>query len=75
MSRGELIVEDNQVKPTAAKASAGTWTHEFQEQHPGSWALEFTDGEVCFYNHYLLDSALLSLLMYVAWTNFLITTL
>lgn len=45
MSRGELIVEDNQVKPTTA--GAGIWANEFQEQHPGSWASEFTD-QVCF---------------------------
>jgi len=48
MSRGELIVEDNQVVPPTSKASAGTWAHEFQEQHPGSWASEFNDGEVLF---------------------------
>lgn len=39
MSRGELIVEDNQVKPTTA--TAGAWANEFQEQHPASWATEF----------------------------------
>lgn len=45
MSRGELIVEDNQVKPAMANAGAGAWADEFQQQHPESWAAEFTAGE------------------------------
>ena len=48
MSRGELIVEDNQVKPGMANAGAGAWADEFQQQHPESWAAEFTAGEVRF---------------------------
>lgn len=45
MSRGELIVEDNQVKPGVTN----DWANEFQQQHlpPGDqWASEFM-GEVC----------------------------
>ena len=48
MSRGELIVEENQVKPGMANAGAGAWADEFQQQHPESWAAEFTAGEVRF---------------------------
>ncbi|XP_024394848.1 peroxisome biogenesis protein 5 isoform X2 [Physcomitrium patens] len=43
MSRGELIVEDNQVK--SATTNADAWANEFQQQHPESWAAEFTAGE------------------------------
>lgn len=48
MSRGELIVEDNQVK--SATTNADAWANEFQQQHPESWAAEFTAGEVRFTN-------------------------
>jgi hypothetical protein len=42
MSRGELIVEDNQVKP-----SESAWADEFhQENVDEKWAAEFTAGEV-----------------------------
>ena len=41
-------MEDNQVKPAMANAGAGAWADEFQQQHPESWAAEFTAGEVCF---------------------------
>lgn len=47
MSRGELIVDDNQVKP-AGSSSANAWADEYQHQHAGdmhSWAAEFTAGE------------------------------
>lgn len=40
-------MEDNQVKPTAVNAGAGIWADEFQQQHPRTWASEFTDGQVC----------------------------
>lgn len=46
MSRGELIVEDNQVKATTPDSMAGAWADEFQQQHPETWAAEFTAGEV-----------------------------
>ncbi|EFJ18463.1 hypothetical protein SELMODRAFT_444455 [Selaginella moellendorffii] len=43
MSRGELIVEDNQVKENAVP---NAWAQEFtQVNHPGNWAAEFTAGE------------------------------
>ena len=43
-------MEDNKVKPAVAKAGAGAgaWANEFQQQHPESWAAEFTAGEVRF---------------------------
>lgn len=41
MSRGELIVEDNQVKPIHQNSGA-EWAQQFEEQH----AAEFTAGEV-----------------------------
>eukprot|EP01018_Ginkgo_biloba_P032694 Gb_28314 [translate_table: standard] len=47
MSRGELIVDDNQVKP-AGPSSADAWADEYELQHDGnmnSWAAEFTAGE------------------------------
>lgn len=39
MSRGELIIDDNQVKP----ATSGDWAAEYQQQYSGapSWADEF----------------------------------
>ncbi|CAM6085423.1 unnamed protein product [Calypogeia fissa] len=44
MSRGELIVEDNQVKPGVENS----WANEFEQQHqlPGTWGSEFAR-EVC----------------------------
>jgi len=48
MSRGELIVDDNQVKPGVANQLANSWADEFQQQHtapPETWAAEFTAGE------------------------------
>jgi len=51
MSRGELIVDDNQVKPGVANPVSDTWADEFQQQHPAppeTWAAEFTAGEVSF---------------------------
>ncbi|CAK7323911.1 unnamed protein product [Dovyalis caffra] len=42
MSRGELIIDDNQVKP-AALSSPGDWATEYQQQYTGgpSWADEY----------------------------------
>jgi peroxin-5 len=51
MSRGELIVDDNQVKPGVANQLSNSWADEFQQQHtalPETWAAEFTAGEVSF---------------------------
>ena len=48
MSRGELIIEDNQVKQGSASQSSG-WADEFQTQHnanANSWADQFANGEV-----------------------------
>lgn len=53
MSRGELILEDNQVKPAIANVGAGAWADEFHQQHPESWAAEFTAGEVRYYHDLL----------------------
>ena len=51
MSRGELIVEDNQVKPSQ-QSSGADWAQQFEERH----AAEFTAGEVrclsAFWHHY-----------------------
>ena len=51
MSRGELIVEDNQVKPSQ-QSSGDDWAQQFEERH----AAEFTAGEVrrlsVFWHHY-----------------------
>ncbi|KAG0466275.1 hypothetical protein HPP92_017855 [Vanilla planifolia] len=43
MSRGELIVDDNQIKP-ATESGSGDWVNEFQMQHstgPSSWVDQF----------------------------------
>lgn len=42
MSRGELIIDDNQVKPTS-----GDWATEYQQQYNAgpSWADEFVSAE------------------------------
>lgn len=42
MSRGELIIDDNQVKP-GASSSSGDWAGEFQQQYSGglNWADQF----------------------------------
>ncbi|KAL6975107.1 Peroxisomal membrane signal receptor PTS1 [Sarracenia purpurea var. burkii] len=47
MSRGEIIIEDNQVKPNAV-SSAGDWAAEYQQQFNGghSWADQFMRNEV-----------------------------
>lgn len=43
MSRGELIIDDNQVKP-----AAGDWASEFQQQHNTgpSWANEYVSHDL-----------------------------
>lgn len=48
MSRGELIIDDNQVKETALPAS-GDWAAEYQQQynHDHAWAGEFLNDKVC----------------------------
>jgi peroxin-5 len=48
MSRGELIIEDNQVKEGLASQSSG-WADEFQTQYKAnanSWADQFAREEV-----------------------------
>jgi peroxin-5 len=48
MSRGELIIEDNQVKQGSASQSNG-WADEFQTQYnanANSWADQFAHEEV-----------------------------
>ena len=44
MSRGELIIDDNQVKP-GASSSSGDWAGEYQQQYGGglNWAGEFKE--------------------------------
>ncbi|RZC65991.1 hypothetical protein C5167_009682 [Papaver somniferum] len=47
MSRGELIIDDNQVKPAEASAS-GDWADEYQQKHYGihnSWADQYARDE------------------------------
>ena len=48
MSRGELIIDDNQVKETALPAS-GDWAAEYQQQYNQghAWAGEFLNDKVC----------------------------
>lgn len=43
MSRGELIMDDNQVK-----SAPGDWASEFEQQHDvgGSWANQFAHNQV-----------------------------
>lgn len=47
MSRGELIIDDNQVKPATSSAS-GDWAGEYQQQYNAgpNWADEYARGEV-----------------------------
>lgn len=47
MSRGELIIDDNQVKP-ATLSAPGDWATEYQQQNHGgsSWANEFMSNQV-----------------------------
>lgn len=54
MSRGELIIDDNQVKETALPAS-GDWAAEYGQQYNRSsaWADEF----VCNYSSICLASS------------------
>lgn len=46
MSRGELIIDDNQVKPATLPAS-GDWASEYQQQYNNgpAWADEFARNE------------------------------
>ncbi|CAL8998763.1 unnamed protein product [Prunus brigantina] len=47
MSRGELIIDDNQVKPATSSAS-GDWAGEYQQQYNAgpNWADEYARGEL-----------------------------
>lgn len=47
MSRGELIIDDNQVKQ-ATSSTAGDWAGEYQQQNNAgsNWANEYVHGEV-----------------------------
>lgn len=48
MSRGELIIDDNQLK-TAGEATSGDWSNEYELQYkgtPNSWADQFVHDEV-----------------------------
>jgi peroxin-5 len=45
MSRGELIIDDNQIKPATSD-----WADEYQAQYtagPSSWADQFAKEQVC----------------------------
>lgn len=48
MSRGELIIDDNQVKPAVGPSD---WATEYQQQHIGgtSWADEYVRDEASKY--------------------------
>ena len=54
MSRGELIVDDNQIKPVAGSVS-GDWADEYQTQYSAysnSWADQFVHEEASpVFNH------------------------
>ncbi|XP_073124590.1 peroxisome biogenesis protein 5 [Henckelia pumila] len=47
MSRGEMIIEDNQIKP-AAFSSPGDWATEYEQQYRGgqSWADQFVNQQL-----------------------------
>lgn len=48
MSRGELIIDENQIKP-GTNSLAGDWANEYQAQYdvgPKSWADQFQQEEV-----------------------------
>ncbi|KAL5729687.1 Peroxisomal membrane signal receptor PTS1 [Ranunculus cassubicifolius] len=48
MSRGELIIDDNQLKP-AGESTSGNWATEYQQQYngdPSSWADQFAHNEL-----------------------------
>lgn len=51
MSRGELIIDDNQVKETALPAY-GDWAAEYQQHHNSgnAWAGEFLNDKACSMN-------------------------
>lgn len=48
MSRGELIIDENQVKQASAP---GEWATEYEQQYlgPPSWADQFANEKVCYY--------------------------
>jgi len=48
MSRGELIIDENQVKQASAP---GEWATEYEQQYlgPPSWADQFANEKVCIY--------------------------
>lgn len=51
MSRGELIVDDNQIKP-ASSSLTEDWANEYQAQYnagPSSWVDQFVSQEVLCY--------------------------
>jgi hypothetical protein len=50
MSRGELIIDDNQVKP-AALSSSGDWATEYQQQYTAgpSWVDEYAGNQASVY--------------------------
>ncbi|EEF27074.1 peroxisomal targeting signal type 1 (pts1) receptor, putative [Ricinus communis] len=54
MSRGELIIDDNQVKP-ATLSAPGDWATEYQQQYTGgtSWADEYVQDQA---SKYLLEA-------------------
>lgn len=52
MSSGELIVDDNQIKP-AVSTLPHDWANEFQTQHnanPNSWAEQFAQDQVNYFD-------------------------
>ncbi|CDY49390.1 BnaC09g53570D [Brassica napus] len=54
MSRGELIIDENQVKPGSAP---GEWATEYEQQYlgPPSWADQFGNEKVSFISHEMLS--------------------
>ena len=51
MSRGELIIDENQVKQTTSSTS-GDWAAEYQHYNEGpAWADEFVCNQPSIYGH------------------------
>lgn len=76
MSSGELIIDDNQIKP--AVGSSGDWAEEYQTQYnagPDTWANEFAREEVSsllssWLGDYAFNQAVFSIW---SWCYFIIT--
>lgn len=63
MSRGELIIDDNQIRPANTD-----WADEYQAQHnagPASWADQFGQEQVCMlFTSDFTDKFITSIMIY-----------